>query len=644
MEINFKKIININNKKDLLKFKLDRPIYGNNYLFHYLIELGNLKALKLIKFPIYLENNDGLNGFHIAAKQYNYDILSYLIEKYKDYIYNNNENNEFFTHYLDEDKFIIVMEKYKKLDWNYLITNDILVNILINLKYNDLKKFISLYKINDSQKNIYLFAILKNSYINTNQKINLLNDFTNEEINIKNTSGEGLIFIAIEMGDYILLNYLLSRNIDYDYYSFGLTKNPLILSIILDIINDEYRFSKLLLDKIIKKNPLFYKNYDNHYNNIAHIIILTRINRNKQNKNESKTYPEINILKLCDHETWNQENIYKKSPLELITELDFDIYSNILLNNNIHINKNIKIDNKKWQNLFNKLPEYIEDKNSIILINNEYTHSTLFQATFKDLSIYILYLNEKYPDIYIPTFKSNLLNKLTFTGNFELSDYLIEKEPIFPWIISYFSSDEYFIHPYLNHLINSQKNKSYAFIMLSITTESILHANILIYDFKNKIIERFEPYGNTQFIDNNIDLVLEEELTWNTGFKYMAPKDYLPYAGFQTISDENNIYNKKSGDFGGFCLAWCLWYFESKLLNKNINSKLLVHKLINKLNKLDIKFIDYIRNYSNKINEYRVKYLEKIGIPITESSNTKLNIKNNLLITNFIIDKFNGKI
>jgi len=109
--------------------------------------------------------------------------------------------------------------------------------------------------------------------------------------------------------------------------------------------------------------------------------------------------------------------------------------------------------------------------------------------------------------------------------------------------------------------------------------ELSLGANILIYDFKNMVIERFDPYGN--MIDKNeMDDILEAELTWNTGLTYIAPVDYLPSVSFQTISNEENVINQKSGDLDGFCLAWCLWYLETKLKNTNIKSKLLVEKLI----------------------------------------------------------------
>ena len=105
MKIDFKKIINIKNKQQLNEFSLDKPIFDSNYLFHYLVSIGNLDALKLEKFPVYLENNDGLNAFHIAAKENQIEILNYLIENYPDYIYNRNKSGETFTIYLEYEEF-----------------------------------------------------------------------------------------------------------------------------------------------------------------------------------------------------------------------------------------------------------------------------------------------------------------------------------------------------------------------------------------------------------------------------------------------------------------------------------------------------------------------------------------------------------
>jgi hypothetical protein len=667
MKIDFKKIINIKNKRDLNKFQLDKPLYQSNYLFHYLIQLGNLKGLRLYKFPIYIENNDGLNGFHLAAKEFNIDILSYLIENYPDYIYNRDDNRNAFTNHLPIEQFVILIKKYPKLDWDDLILNgtriqyDLFKIILSNLHYKELKEFINLYKIKPQYECQYLFSILDNQLIQLKDKIKILDKYSNEEINIKNELGEGIIFTTIDNDEYELFEYLLKREIDLYYSTLIHSDNPLIHALFIDIINNDFKYSKIILEKIKEINKEFYRIINKNADNIAHSVLYFRISRNKQiiaaeYKKTINYSPDFEILKLIDNYSWNQINIYKMTPLNLITKLEFDIYHKIFENKKIEVsqhvftminkNNNVSTDPNlnKWIKLFKSFDEYKEEKSNINIKEEIYSHYTLFQAKFKDVSIYSLYLKETYCELLIPNMDSYLLKNLTFEDSFPFSDDIVTKEPIFPWIISYYDENNYYIHPYLNNIINSTrryKDKLFAAVFISLITDRILHANILIYDFKKMTIERFEPYGNTNMIDEAMDNILEEELTWNTGLKYLRPCDYLPWTGFQTLSDETNLSNQKAGDFGGFCLAWCLWYLETKLKNPEIDSKILVDKVIHKLTKMDIKVSEYIRNYANKINEKRIKYLENIGINSKTISNINTTIETNIILTNYLIKKFN---
>ena len=138
-------------------------------------------------------------------------------------------------------------------------------------------------------------------------------------------------------------------------------------------------------------------------------------------------------------------------------------------------------------------------------------------------------------------------------------------------------------------------------------------------------------------IDDNIDDIFEEELTWNTGLTYLKPKDFQPVSGFQTISNENNLYNQKLGDFGGYCLAWTCWYLEHRLINTKIEPKILISKTIKKMINLKINFNEYVRNYANELNTYRIKTLKKIGIPKKKISNEVLENNYQDKIKDFLI-------
>lgn len=99
--IDLVKISEIDSIKKLNKYPIDKPLFFNNYLFHYMIITNNLKGIKLKTSPIFQENDENLNGFLLAAKYENYKMLSYFIKRYPDYIYNKNKLGENFLHYFN---------------------------------------------------------------------------------------------------------------------------------------------------------------------------------------------------------------------------------------------------------------------------------------------------------------------------------------------------------------------------------------------------------------------------------------------------------------------------------------------------------------------------------------------------------------
>lgn len=633
MKIDFKQILNIKNKKDLNKFKLDKPIYLLNYLFHYLILFDKLDIIKLHKFPIYVENEEGLNGFCLAAKSDNIKILTYLIKNYADYIYNTNSNEEMFINFL-KPKYIIKLLNLN-LDLNILLKHKIsleedtvLDTILLNYNFKDLQILFKYYKPLEYP----LIYLILNNILTENEKIFLLNMFNQNQLNLRDTDDYNLIFGAINIDSEIILKYLLNRNVTADYYTIINTEHPLrtafsnknlkLYSIIWNHIKDNYKFEST----------------DKYLQNIAHFLL----------KLNAFDETSINILSNCPSEVWHQLSIYKITPLELISKYNFEKYNKILINKEVNLSINNlkkKILGEKWYNFFKSLKKYSNNE-KVNFENYKYSYGNLFQAKFKDVAIIIIYLKEKYKNLYLPNLDNYSLSNLNYSDNLGLSwpDTLLERTNIFPWIICYENDHTYWIHSYLNNLINLQKLKkeyNFSFVYISIDIpEGGLHANILIYDFINNTIERFDPYGDTVFFDKKLDEILEEELTWNTGFKYLKPSEFMPISGFQTISDELNPLNQKAGDYGGFCLAWCTWYLEHRLKNKKIPPTLLVNKLLKKISKLDITFMEYIRNYANKLNINRIKIFKKSGLNEKEISNLVPNNQNNRILNKFIIDSF----
>ena len=150
------------------------------------------------------------------------------------------------------------------------------------------------------------------------------------------------------------------------------------------------------------------------------------------------------------------------------------------------------------------------------------------------------------------------------------------------------------------------------------------HANILIFDFKNNTVERFEPYGY-------ISTFSKEETTvsnmFNQEFKNLLKSlglnltflshEELIKKGPQFI-EEKQINNKKvrisKSDPEGYCGAWSLWYADLRIKNKDKSASELISEAINKINhKKSSSLRGFIRSYSQFLIKERYKFLKKIG-------------------------------
>ena len=596
MKIDFKKIIEINNLSELKKYKINQPIFMENYLFHYLIMFNKLDILKLVEFPIYHENEESLNGFHLAAKYNNIEILIYLIKTYPMFIYNKNKHDKYFIDYMKNPLLLLDIQ----LKWDVLISQILLNKICLENNYNDILLLLAKYKPKYAMNNLIL-----NKNLSTNEIIKILDKLTIEELNLRDENDLNIIFNTITKKNSIILKYLIKRNIDIDYYTIYNTYSPLKTAILVGM-------EKIIWNKI-KKN-FNYEATNKNLETIAHFIL------NKNNNINLDNETIIDILINCSDDIWNQYDINKVTPLQLLITFDFNKYHYLIKNKSVQLT-NINSTNK-WYSFLKTLPKYKPDKNNIILKKYKYSHYNMFQSKFKDMIIYVLYLQNKYKNLYIP-----MINNSSF-----------------PWFINYENENEYIIHPKLNKLINNERrNKTYdfAFCYLSlVNADNGLHANAIIYDFNKMTVERFEPYGNTVKYDLELDNILKKELTLYNGFKYIKPSDYMPVAGFQTISDELNPYNQKSGDFGGYCLAWATWYLEHKIINNKVSNKKLIDKLIKKIPLLNISFMEYIRNYANKLNDHRVKILLQANIDEKDISNLNNDKETDFKLNNFLYKKF----
>ena len=635
------KIGQIKKKSQLKKYNLNKPIFNMSYLFHYLIITNNLRGLKLAYFPVNIVNNDNYNGFMLAAIYNNYKILEYLIKTYPQFIYVKNSNNMNFLHFLSPTDIMYydMIKKNTNIKWNELFKCYSILHIspldilFINGYYNIITKVIKYINFDYSiyQSEPAFFNLFNN--INLKSKSELKS--AQYIINILNIMymKDNMIFTYIDDSGYDISFYIILRHninlVKYivdmckesiDKYSPIFSNNIFTIAYNFGLKNNDMTIANLIYNKTMQHHN--YEETDVKGNNIAHMILLSHISNKRGDYNLEKSI-------LSQIKDWSKMNIDKETLLDLITKLDFKIYHKFVKQiNNITIKSIKKITDIKWKKYLMKLPKSDTKKTKIIMLDAPYTHSNMYQARFTDIAIFCFYLKNKYKNLYLPQYYGK--HKVHWNNDIILPENLLEDYNNFPWLIIWNNNTTFWIHPNLNNLINEHKNKyDYAFVILSLRINDGLHATLIFYDFKRNIVERFDPYGNTTVMDRDMDNILDEELTWNTGLKYIAPSVYFPVSGFQTISDELNLINIKLGDFGGYCLAWCFWYVEHRMLNSKIDPIILVRKTLNRFMEMNIKPSEYIRNYANKININRFKFYKKHNISenIVSDENIKLGDK-----------------
>lgn len=644
MKFNLEKIVNIKTKRDLDEYKSDEPIFYDNYLFHYLIILDKFDLLKMQEHPVYKLNEDGLDGFMLAAKYDNMPILKYLLKKYPDYSQNHNNDGLHFINYLANPlKLISIMKEFNKIDWYYLFKfkNDksieffcYFISILDN---DDLLWFLK----EESTKKLSKYYVFKSIIINNKltdiQKIKIFDKYSEKEINLKDHENIGLIITLINMEDINLTEYFIKRKLDLEY----------ILKPVTDFITPfSYLYTKLCfqsnknLEKILE---IIWENVKLDFNFINKLGFSYVTICLLSCKNTSHIFDKITdwVLKNSPDSAWNRVTYLKENSLFYLINKPYDKFNKYIKDRVLDIdlrNRQDKsifdlITDPKWATLLKKSKKFIPDLNVDIEIN-KYQHFTKFTATMIDILIYFIYLDKKYKNLYIP--------KIYEVG---------QTRNDFPFVISYNESEGILdINLKLNSLINSvrrEQSHDFALLFLSLTLEGDLkHANILLYDFKNLTIERFEPYGDDG-INNILDDYLEEELTWNTGFKYLRPSDFLNKPSYQSLSYEGNE-SLKAGDFGGFCLGWCIWYVEHRLRNSKVESKMLNQKTLEKLLRSDDTLNEFIRNFSNKLFDAKLNIVKKICvdgecIPEKNISNLYINKEDESKIIDFTEKYFEYK-
>lgn len=283
----------------------------------------------------------------------------------------------------------------------------------------------------------------------------------------------------------------------------------------------------------------------------------------------------------------------------------------------------------------------IETKYHINILNAPSVNITNFSAYSYSYLSYLYYLLEKYPQIKIP-YKvpgqfdhmslDDVYNSLTMTyreGHYAdkgirsiLRDYINQSPYLINHVIIWNSPQKYFISPYIFQGIAEaqRRNPNAKYILIKLTlipNKSLNHANMLIYDIDNKIVERFDPYGAVPYVNiKGLDYSMNELFKeFMPHVKYLPPSQVMNAMSYQVYSDEISDKNYNDHDPMGFCVAWCIWYVEMRVNNPDIHPDILISHTIPKINMMTNNFKDFIRNYSAHLDKMKNQILAKNGLP-----------------------------
>lgn len=622
----------------------------NNYLVYYIILYNRLDILKQLERNYKLDflDNEGRSILYIPIKYGYNDILDFILDLDKHTI---------------GLKIVDIIDKFKTSTLNYA------------LKYKNTYAFMNIIKlstdinIRDGINN----NILQNSVLTNN--IEYITEILKYNININNINKDGLAALHIAC---------INRNIDiikllikYKYIDLNIQENKYKLTPIMYLTDNKYidiikelinlgtnielqdvNGNTILHHTIIEGYPQttfflldYYKNLNivntngklplhlclENNNNTSYPIkeLINKTNLNIQDMNGNTC-----AYLLVKNDMWkNFINILETRPINIFIknmngECIYDIQkSDEFLNIVIKSYYNRLLTNKK---------DWILDweiKCGVKIVDKDKCYELIKKEIL--INKKSLPYNKKYYNINIDTIFDTNYN--TFIG-IPLDIlfgciYLMKNKNVFtPLNLGvYFRSQTKIenmeiLWRYLNLEINNLERVIYEFnqtecnflvIPLGIELEQGAHANILIYDKKNNIIERFEPYGNSHpmyfyYNPKQLDKLLQDNFKiLLPNVQYLSPNQYLPNIGFQYFESYQQT-GYKLGDPNGFCAAWCIWYVMQKIKYDNLDSEILVKKLLIAIKNKNVKMREIIRSFSKEITDMRDNVLKYCNIDINK--------------------------
>jgi len=574
--------------------------------FHYLAKYSNINTCKLFKFNNDFINKQNMYGetcLHIAINYNNDDVARYIIDNNIDINIRDYKYEISAIHYMIINNKIDLLSTINNIDYNiqdyrgrtyihYLILynkQDLLLKILDNKNIN--------YNICNIKGLTPLHMILQSNKFKNNDNI-LRKIIHNTNLNLQDNNGNTCLY------------YLLNNDIWLDYKE-ELIKKKLNIFI--------YNLDNIQIIDIIKKE---------YYNDFIDIVIKSFYNILKNKKVDFKDY-----LNYCKENNSHSE-FKKKYP---------KIYDDIKKKNKKINTSNICYEIIKYYMIENRIS--IPEKKNKICINIEkpiklafvpYTGSNL------DILCGLYYLEYNFNNVRTSLTKNFIENKKLEKYYISSGKNIYNKNGSDFYNLEIIWDKQKLIFPDNIKSLIKNLNKRFLIIPIGIEIDIGNHSNILIYDTKLKLVERFEPNGSNSpygyyYNSSKLDELLKYKLRkYISDFDYISPKEYLPKIGLQ-IYENLEEKKKKIGDPGGYCSSWSLWYANMVISYPDIPRHKLTNKLIYTIKKKQISFKDNIRAFTKNIIKIRDNLLDGTDIDINDWINNNYTKEQyNLLVQNIL--------
>ena len=598
-----------------------------NSLFHLACIRGNKniinKYLKLNSDNINIANNEGNTCCHLLGLNKHFKLLLKLVEKYPNCLTLINNNNKTIISCISNyDTIISVIQIIKNNNlFNKINFESFIIKILLNTNSSK-DKYFNIIKIlyeNNVNLNYTLFNLFKNNKYNIIKYY--LKHFKKIDINTNIYNFITPLIIAVSNNKYSIVKLLLTFHNTDNIVDVNFGGNEKKYIPVFIAINKKYwKIVKILLNHNVN-----YNNKDNNLNTALHHLINTIRNTKISKK----------IMKLIfDNSDLMAENINGETPLLLIMKYKL-------------LNRCKKYLNKMQ---INKLEEYYKlPQKKINYPNIIKTNYGLFNADIIHSILYFIYMMSKY-DLIVPirTYnkeqykwdKNNFQNQSLIDNsllNNIVDEALTTSYTFFPYLLYWNNKNLYFYSNDTELCLQRvlKFKQRFVALKLSILSQENLHANIVLYDKKTNVLIRFEPYGDFNYMNNDLDKKIYKlfKKCLHKNCTYLTPSDYLGDANYQLSSNENDMASTKLGDPEGYCLAWCLWYLELKMRNPDIDDIYLIKRTIqnitNTYKNTKYPLLTHIRNYAMFLDNEKNKILKSYGI--LEDEIYQLHYSDNLL-------------